>query len=305
MFFRNLSLFRFSAATATQLDGLEEALNGHRLHPLGPMDLSTHGFVPPLGRDTEVLTHAVGNCRMVTLGSEDKLLPAAVVNEELARRVQKIVGVEGRAIGARERQRLKQDVLDELLPRAFARPTRLAAYLDIQHGWAVFDTASHKAAELALSALREALGSFPALPLAPEHAPRLRLTEWLTSAQLPDALQLDDECELRDPAGQTAAVVRCRHQDLSSNEVHEHLRAGKQVSQLGLVFDERLAFVLGEDLVVRKLRFLDSVQDELDTQSLDSLAAEMDARFALMTLELDRFLRQFASWFGVPRPTED
>jgi recombination associated protein RdgC len=116
-------------------------------------------------------------------------------------------------------------------------------------------------------------------------------------------LVLGDECELRDPA-ETGAVVRCRRQDLETDEVREHLKSGKQVFQLGLVFADRIGFVLGEDLTLRKLRFLDQVQDELGESDHESAVAELDAQFALMTLELEQLLQRIESWFGLPRPKD-
>ena len=73
--------------------------------------------------------------------------------------------------------------------------------------------------------------------------------------------------------------------------------------QLGLVFDDRMSFVLGEDLVVRKLKFLDVVTEELGDSHEDA-AAEADARFALFTLELERLLAKLEEWFGLPRPVD-
>lgn len=305
MFFRNLTLFRFSPAVAAGLDDLEAALDEHRLHPCGPLEMTTRGFVSPLGGgEDEPLLRAVGEHLLVSVGSEDKLLPAAVVNQELSRKVRKIASEEGRSVGGRERKRIKAEVLDQLLPRAFARPSRLGAWLDRKHGWLVLDTSSRKAAENALSTLREAVGSFPAVPLAPEKSPRQCMTDWLTSGQLPAGLALADECELRDPGGAGGAVVRCRHQELESDEIREHLRNGKQVFQLGLSFDERIGFVLGEDMVIRKVRFFDVVTEELDSTQGDSAAEEMDARLALMTLELARLLGKLEEWFGLPRPAD-
>lgn len=304
MFFRNLTLFRFSPAVAADLERLEEALGEHRLHPCGPMEMSSRGFISPLGRDEDdaVLTHSVGQCTLVTLGGEDKLLPSSVINEELSRKVKKIAEEEGRRVSGRERKKIKEELLDQLLPRAFSRPSRQSAYVDKKNGWLVLDTSSRKSAENTLSAMRDALGSFPAVPLAPEQAPRQLMTEWLTSGELPAGLSLADECELRDPASASGAVVRCRRQDLESDEVKEHLRGGKQVFQLGLNFDERLGFVLGEDMVLRKLRFFDVVTDELDNVQSDSAAAEIDARLALMSLELERLFGKLEAWFGLPRP---
>jgi recombination associated protein RdgC len=304
MFFRNLTLFRFSPAVAKDLKRLDEALADHRLRPCGPLEMGTRGFVPPVGRgDEAALTHEVNKCTLLTVGSEEKLLPAAVVNDELQRKVQKIAEEEGRKVGGRERKRIKEDLLTELLPRAFVRSSRMSSYVDRKNGWLVLDTASRKSAENALTQMREALGSFPAVPLAPEEGPRVLMTDWLATGKLPGGLVLGDECELRDPATVTGAIARCRRQDLDAEEVKEHLRNGKQVFQLGLVFDDRMSFVLGEDLVIRKLKFLDVVMDELGDSQQDA-AAEMDARFALLTLELERLLAKMEEWFGLPRPTD-
>lgn len=301
MFFRNLTLFRFPEATAKSLKKLDTALDDHRLRPCGPMELATQGFVSPFGRDSEALTHQIGAYTLVTVGGEERLLPSVVVNEELSDRVKKLADNEGRRIGAKERKRLKDDVISDLLPRAFIRPSRLSAYLDAEQGWLVVDTASRKAAEDAVSQLREALGRFPAVPAAPEESPRTLMTDWLIHGKLPPNLAFGEECELRDPA-EAGAVVRCRRQDLESDEVREHLKSGKQVFQLGLEFDERIGFVLGEDLAVRKLRFLDVVLDQIGEDAAESAEAELDARFALMSLELRRLLDNMHEWFGLPRP---
>lgn len=215
--------------------------------------------------------------------------------------MKKIADKQGKRPGSRERKRLKEEVLTDLLPRAFTQVSRTRCYLSIKSGFMVIDSASRKRAEAVVTALREALGSFPAIPMAPEESPRREMTDWLIHGKLAAGLALGDECELRDPA-QDGAVVRCRRQDLESDEVREHLRSGKQVFALGLVHEDRIGFVLGEDLAVRKLRFLDQVQEELGETDRDSGLAELDAVFALMTLELERLLQQFAQWFGLPRP---
>jgi len=45
------------------------------------------------------------------------------------------------------------------------------------------------------------------------------------------------------------------------------------------------------------------VMDELGDSQQDA-HAEMDASFALLTLELQRLLGKLEEWFGLPRPTE-
>ena len=303
MWFRNLTLFRFSPAVAKSLKSLEDDLAEKRLRPCGPIELATRGFISPFGRNEDALTHRTGEFALLTIGAEDKLLPSSVINEELTTRLQKIAEKTGRKPGGRERKRLKEEVLTDLLPRAFIRLSKRSAYLDSRDGWFVVDSASKKAAEEAVTQLREALGSFPAVPMAAEESPRVLMTDWLASGKLPAGLVLGDECELRDPV-ESGAIVRCRRQELETDEVREHLKSGKQVFALGLTFEDRLSFSLGEDLVVRKLRFLDLVQDELGEGDKESAAAELDAVFALMSLELRRLFAKFEEWFGLPRPSD-
>jgi recombination associated protein RdgC len=303
MWFRNLTLFRFSKSAAKALKTLESKLESQRLRECGPVEVSTRGFISPLGRFEEPLLHEVGHFALLTAASEDKLLPNSVISEELAARLKKMADKKGKPPGSRERQRIKDEVLTDLLPRAFTRLSKRNAYLDMENGWLVVDTASRKAAEACTTLMREALGSFPAAPLVPDESPRVLMTDWLAHGKLPAGLALGDECELRDSAD-GGATVRCRRQDLESDEVREHLKSGKQVFQLGLTFDERLSFSLDEDLVVRKLRFLELVREDSADAAIDSAAAELDARFAVMSLELRRLLDKLEEWFGLPRPMD-
>src|SRR6476469_1268333 len=160
MFFRNLTLFRFP--TSLDFTDLESQLGHARLKPVGPLEMSSRGFVSPFssstaGRDGEALSHRIGDAIWLTVGGEDKLLPGAVVNDLLARRLAEIEQKEGRKPGGRTRKRLKEDLVHELLPRAFGRPTRTDAMLDLEHGLCIVDTASRKSAESVISEIRRAL----------------------------------------------------------------------------------------------------------------------------------------------------
>lgn len=303
MFFRNLTLFRIPASVCQGLADqatLEARLAEHALRDCGPLEMQSQGFVSPHGRTGTELTHRVADFTLIAVGQQTKILPPAVVDEFLVAKIAEVQEREGRRVGARERKRLKEAVVTELLPRAFIRPSRVLAYIDHVQGWLVIDTASRKAAEDVVTALREALGTLPVMPMAPEESPRACLTGWLVQDDPPSPLTWGDECDLRDPI-EAGATVTCRRQDMATDEVRDHLKAGKQVFRAGFDFAERMAFVLGEDLTVRKLRFLDAVLDEIGEDATESARAELDARFALMTLELRRLLAWIDETFGVPQ----
>lgn len=301
MFFRNLTLFRFPASAAPLSNELYKALAQHRLRAPGPLEVATIGFVSPYGPESEVLMRHDGAFQWFTLGREKRLLPATVVNAELDKRLHAEAQRRGRPVGGRQRRAIKAEVLDALLPQAFVQASRVNAYLDTDRGWLVIDTASRSTADMVLTKLREALGSFPVIPLAPDNPPRMLMTEWLAHGRLPVGLSLGDECELRESASR--ATIICRQQELESGEVHQHLKQGKQAFRLGLQLGDRASFALGEDLVIRKLRFLDAVQDSLDAEDRDSIYAEMGARFALMARELQPLLDGLEQWFDMERPS--
>ena len=287
MFFRNLTFFRFPVPKKKSFDHLDDALAEARLKPVGPLEPSSRGFVSPFGRDEEAMSHRIGSAIWLTLGGEDRILPAAVVNDALGRKIAELEDKDGRKLGGRARKRLKEDLVHEMLPKAFVKPMRLNASLDLKHGFLAVDTSSRKSAESFASELRHALGSFPAVPLNAEVSPRNVLTGWIAGEPLPEGLALGDECEMKDPID-GGAIVRCQRQELQGDEIRQHLDAGKQVTRLALTLDDHLSFVLGEDLVVRKLKFLDGAVDSLENTERDSLNAELDARFALLSGELSR-----------------
>ncbi len=298
MFFRNLTLFRFP--TSLDLSELESRLAECALKPVGPMELSSRGFVAPFGQHGEALSHGLHDALWVTVGGEDKLLPGAVVNDLLQKKLAAIEEKEGRKPGGRTRKRLKDDLISELLPRAFVRPVRSDALLDASLGVIAVDTSSRRNAESVVSEIRRALGSFPALPVNAEVAPRAILTGWIAGDPLPDGLSLGDECELRDPTD-TGAVVKVQRMDLSGDEIARHLEAGKQATRLALVLDDHVSFVLGEDLVVRKFKLLDGAVDQLESTDRDDVAAELDARFALMAGEFKRLFNVLEKAFKLTK----
>ena len=303
MFFRNLTVFRFDPALKKAFDQIEETLDEFRLKPVGPVEPMSRGFVSPFGRDRPALSHRIGAGLWLTLGGEDRLLPSSVVHEELQRKLVQMEEQQGRKPGGRARKRLKEDIIHELLPRAFVRPSRLDAWLDMDLGVVAVDSSSRKAAEGFVTELRHALGSFPALPLNAESSPRALMTGWIAGEPLPEGFAIGDEAELRDPID-GGAVVKYQRQELLSDEVARHLEAGKQVSRLALSFDEHVSFVLGEDLVLRKLKFLDGAVEDLENSERDSLEAELDARFALMSAELAKLFVALERALKLSRPQD-
>lgn len=280
MFFSNLTMFRFP--TSLDLSALEEGVAETPLKPVGPLELASIGFVAPFGRDSESLVYRSGDFIWLTIGGEEKLLPGSVVNNALAEKLAELEKTQGRKLGGRARKQLKEDLVLEMLPKAFVKPVRMDVMIDAGRGVVYVNTTSRRVAESAVGMVRAALGSFPALPLNAEVAPRSILTSWIAGEPLPERLALGDDAELKDPTD-SGATVKLARQELLGEEVGRHLEAGKQCARLAMTMDDHLSFAIGEDLVIRKVKFLDGALDTMDSGNIEDWNSELAARFALQS----------------------
>ena len=290
MFFKNAVFFRFPKSVSESMRSLAEgedlqtALAEAVLKPVGPMELVSHGFIAPMGSKAEALFHRIGDAIWISVGSETRILPAAVINRELEAKLDEFEEKNGRRPGGKMRRTLKEDLIQTLLPRTLVKPGRTDAYLDLARNFIAVDTGSSKAAANVVSVLRSALGSFPALPLNAEVAPRAVMTGWIAGEPMPVELSLGDEAVMEDAAG--GAKVRYTNQELVGEEIDQHLEAGKQVSRIGLCFQDHVQLVVGDDLILRKIKLLDGAVEQLESVEREDLRAELDARFALMAGEI-------------------
>lgn len=287
MWFKNLSLMRLPADFSLSAEPFESALAEHPLRSPGPLEMETRGFLTPFSREGAALSHGSAEALLFCLGQESRLLPSSVLGDAVAEKIAEHEAKTGRKPGKRLRNEFREAAMGELLPRAFIKRARTGAYWDAPSRLLAVDSGSDKSVEAVATAIRDAIGSFPARPLATEASLELVMSEWLISGELPGGFELGEECELKDPSDQTS-VVRCRHHDLGADEVKEHARCGKQVTQLGLIFDGRIGFVLDSKAKLRKLRFLDVIADKLDAQDGADPDQILDAEFTLMSLELRR-----------------
>ena len=296
MWFRNLQLYRLTDGFDFDPEGLHQALSTAAFRPCAGLDTHSAGWVAPAVREATDLVHANNGRMMVCLRREDRILPAAVVREQVEEKAEAIAQAEGRTVGRKERQRIKDEVVTDLLPRAFTRSSHLYAYIDPAAGWVVVDSATAKKAEDLLSLLRQTLGSLRVKPLAVDRAPGAVLTRWLEAE--PDAgFVLGDECELKEPVDQ-GGVMRGRRIDLASAEVRSHLDAGMRVAKLAVEWQDRIGCVLCDDLAIRRLRFLDLVLEQAAEVEADDALARFDADFALMGMELARFVPAVVEAYG-------
>lgn len=294
MWFKQLSFYRL-AGTQTDVSQWAGALEKAGFVAVQGLDWFGEGFVPPYAFAPDVWLWAAGDTHALTLKREERVLPAAVVRDALAERVVQVEVQQNRALSKREKRELKEQITDELLPRAFTRSSRTLAVWDAQNGLLLVQQAGTKA-EHFVSQLREALGGLALRLPEARQSPASLMQKWLAQGEAEGGFVLGDECELRG-AGESAAVVRMRKQDLTAQEVVQHLESGKSVSQLGLIWRDRVAFVLGADWSLKRIRYLDVLTEEVAQEGDDEVALALASQ-VLMTQALSALLGELAQALG-------
>ncbi len=297
MWFRNLQLYHLQKSFDLTPEELHEKLESNLARECQSMEPSTYGWERPLGKTGAMLTHSVNGHIMICARSEEKILPASVIRDRLAQKVEEIEEAESRKVRRREKEELKDILMQQLLPQAFTKSALTYAYIDTKGSWLVVDASSAKKAEELINLLRDSLGSLRVKPVTSTQSPAAVMTSWLSDKAPQDGFVVMDECELRDPMDE-GGIIRCRRQDLMGDEIAPHLKAGKQAVRLAIEWAERISFVLCEDLSIKRLGFMDIIREEAAEVEVEDDSARFDADFAIMSLELGRFIPALMEQFG-------
>jgi len=99
--------------------------------------------------------------------------------------------------------------------------------------------------------------------------------------------------------GDDGAIVRVKNQDLIGEEIKSHLDADKYVVKVALEWDESLSFILCDDLAIKRVKFFDVIHEQNDDIDSDDVIAKLDADFALMSGELNRFIIDLLAEFSM------
>ncbi|MFV8818805.1 recombination-associated protein RdgC [Haliea sp. E17] len=282
MWFKNIRAYRLTSPFDLSPEQLAEQLAPRAFQPCAKSQALAVGWVPPLGAETSALVHAANGRLLLKLKREEKLLPSTVVKEQLEEKVALIEEEQARKVYRKERLTLKDEIIQDCLPRAFSRSNAVFAYIDTRAGWVFVDAASASRAEELLNLFRECVGNFPVVLPEVKQSPAACMTAWLAHESPPEEFTLREDCELREP-GEEGGVVRCRGVDLLSEEVETHLNAGRQVVRIALDWQERVTFLLAEDLCLRRLKFSEELMKENEDIPEADNAARLDADFALMS----------------------
>ncbi|MFT5589509.1 MAG: recombination associated protein RdgC [Bradyrhizobium sp.] len=285
MWFKNLQIYRLPAPWDMDAERLEAALAPQTFQPCTSLDMQTQGWISP--RENGMLVHTVNKQLLIALGTEKKLLPASVINQVAKSRAGDIEEQQGFKPGRKQMKEIKEQVTDELLPRAFSINRTTWTWIDPVNGWLVIDAGTAGKADEVLKLLIKGIEKLPMESLHVVQSPVAAMTEWLM-ADAPKGFTVDQDTELR-AGGESKATVRYVKQTIEPVDVQRHIADGKQCTRLAMTWNDRISFVLTESLTVKRITPLDIIKESADTGARDD-DERFDGDMMLMTGELASML---------------
>lgn len=298
--FKNLIVYRIGADWRAELSALEAKLASMRFVPCGPTQQKSAGWIEPRGQAHGPLVESVGGQWVLRLMSEQRVVPGSVVKRRAEDIADQIEQQTGRRPGKKQAKELKEQALQELLPMAFTKAATTWVWLAPKERLLVLDCGSQARADEIVTLLVKAMDGLALGLIQTQMSPAVAMSHWLGTGEAPWGFSVDRECELKSP-DEMKSVVRYARHPLDTDEVRQHIGAGKVPTRLALTWRERVSMVLTESLQIKKLAFQDVVFEgaKAATRGSKTDAAEaFEADVAIATGELVQLIPELLEALG-------
>ena len=293
MWFKNTTVYRLPDGAPSKAD-LADALLDLPFAPCLGLDWFNEGFDSAAAFDDAPVFEADGSLRLA-LKREEKVLPAGVIRSILDEQVADIKRAEARNVGRKEKQEMKEQIIDDLLPRAFTHSSRIEALIDGKRGYLLVDNARRAKAENLLTRLREALGGINARYPQTRQSRTGLMTDWLAAGEAPGGFELGYSATL-EGVGDVHPVIKISRKDLTDADVTAHINKGMMVTELELEWRDSVRFVLTRDFSLKRIEWLDVLREE--AEGGDDALSVMYASQVIQAAALGEIIDELAMLMG-------
>ncbi|HCA90160.1 MAG: recombination-associated protein RdgC [Legionellaceae bacterium] len=290
MWFNNILIYSYTQDKNTLT--LNDLLKEEALKPCPPHARTSYGWLPV--RDDSYALEVAGSA-LICFAKEERILPKSVINQLL---IEKITHLEqqGRVIRRSEKAQMCEELEFELLPKAFCLQKKLTAIFDTVNQYLIINTASLTQAHHLTALLRKTIPGLHLNILNTETMPCVQFAEWITHPDtLPAGFELGTDCLLVSRQDEKKRI-NCKGYELDATEITGLLAQDLCVTEISLIWQERIQFTLTTDLTLKRLKSLDYLLDEFnELKELDEVHLQQDAALALLSGELRELINALTS----------
>lgn len=297
--FKNARVYRVHQA-APSSEQLHNMLCRMVFQDVSKYEAHRIGFSPVYGKSSPEMALSIAGMMLIKFTEQKKLLPPSVVKDRLDKECEKEEEKQGFPPRRRERQIIKERIVEEMLPQAFPKTKHTYVLWDVSNSLIIIDASSEKEANSALDGIRMALESLKVTPLAVREPIARTMTGWLTD---PSKRENDiipcDRVQLR---GNDDGIIAARYMDLDGEEVQAALNSGRQVTKMAIHIEGFMQCMLHEDFTIKQIAFDDELIDEANDQYDGNEASKIDAETAVCGSALVRAITKLINALGGEQP---
>ncbi|MFQ0995996.1 recombination-associated protein RdgC [Gilliamella sp. CG25] len=293
LWFKNAIIYQLNNDTLLDKNAIEKAIKSVPFTPCGNIDTMKMGWVSPYNDNyhDDFIIDMQGHL-LLRIKKETKLLPAPVIKQALLEKIDKQEQALSRKLTKNEKATLKDEVMIDLMPRAFSKYNHYWLWIDTINKRIILDTSSFKQAEDILAILRKELGVLALTPLSIEKPVEQIMTTWVKEKLNFAPFILGDQAELKDPL-EGNGIISCKNQDITSDEMMIHFDSGKWITKVKIIDERGVNFIVNNDLTLKRIKFDSSVLDENEDIGADEFDKKLEADFFIMANLLSTTINDF------------
>ncbi len=293
LWFKNAIIYQLNNDTLLDKNAIEKAIKSVPFTPCGNIDTMKMGWVSPYNDNyhDDFIVDMQGHL-LLRIKKETKLLPAPVIKQALLEKIDKQEQALSRKLTKNEKATLKDEVMIDLMPRAFSKYNHYWLWIDTINNRIILDTSSFKQAEDILAILRKELGALALTPLSIEKPVEQIMTTWVKEKLNFAPFILGDQAELKDPL-EGNGIISCKNQDITSDEMMIHFDSGKWITKVKIIDERGVNFIVNNDLTLKRIKFDSSVLDENEDIGADEFDKKLEADFFIMANLLSTTINDF------------
>jgi recombination associated protein RdgC len=294
-------VFEFDANWEFDETSLEETLFEKRLRSCPKHAFSSQGWAAPIKDLPEQLAFHTNKLCFLSLVKESRVLPNSVVKKEVADRAADYEHENAKDASAALKRQFKEDVEFELLPKAFTIQKKTEFYIDLENKRVLIDTSSGSVASYAIAELVKSLGTLNLSPLKVCDGTHEIFADWIRHpSHIPSSIELGKQCKLIS-LKEGKSAYQCKDLEYHLEDVETLLDNGLQVSELELIWQDRMSFVLTHNLELKRVKYLETIESELkEQQDIEDPTLIFEANLRLMQNNFSQLINFFKEVFAVP-----
>jgi recombination associated protein RdgC len=249
------SLFAYKLNTKVTEQDLSSKIEDFKITEMSEGDRTTHGWDYVIG-ESELYCNIQGVFSL-NLRIDKKTVPAAALKKKVNERVKQM---EAQGSEKVNKKAVKEQVEGELMKHAFISDKFIQGYIDPKNELLVINSNSNSDIEIFVDYLRETLSNDLDIDLIEvEFDITETITKWVKEKEAKEPFEIGEACTLYDSL--TGSKASFSGQDLGTDEIDVLLNSGKNVSELSLIWDERVSLSLNNEFKIKKIKPQDIINE--------------------------------------------